>query len=150
MGSQHQLVPRPPLGAWPRSVLLLPTSRCCLLPEIELRIAADLLAKRFGAQRHPERTPRSHHPTPCTSSKACRAPTPHYLKVSACLKHLIAYGTEVGPPTRMEFGDVVAAQDMADSYEVGFKAGVQQGNVSCMMCSCTFPSSFFLVEASCA
>ena len=58
-----------------------------------------------------------------------------YLKVSACLKHLIAYSTEDGPPTRMQFSDVVTAQDMADTYQVPFQAGVQQGKVSCLMCS---------------
>ena len=58
-----------------------------------------------------------------------------YLKVSACLKHLIAYSTEDGPPTRMQFSDVVTAQDMTDTYQVPFQAGVQQGKVSCLMCS---------------
>eukprot|EP01049_Picozoa_sp_SAG25_P001839 SAG25_NODE_87_length_16363_cov_40.489179_13_plen_183_part_00 len=30
---------------------------------------------------------------------------------------------------------MVTEQDMRDTFEVGFKAGVQQGNVSCLMCS---------------
>ena len=43
-----------------------------------------------------------------------------WLKTSACLKHLDAYSVETD---RMEFSAVVTQQDMADTFEVPFKAG---------------------------
>ena len=79
----------------------------------------------------------------------------HFLKVSACLKHLIAYSTESGPPTRMEFADIVTQQDMQDTFEVGFKAGVMQGKVceynnasSCLPRSQFASNTFVIVHIS--
>ena len=52
------------------------------------------------------------------------------LKTSACLKHFDSYSVETN---RMEFGPVVTAQDMADTFLPAFQQGVQQGHVSGVM-----------------
>jgi len=55
-----------------------------------------------------------------------------FLKVSACLKHFSAYSQETN---REGVGVAVTAQDMEDTYLPAFKAGVQRGRASCIMCS---------------
>lgn len=55
-----------------------------------------------------------------------------HLKVSACLKHAFAYSEENG---RLGFAAVVTKQDMNDTYMPSFKAGVQEGHASGLMCS---------------
>jgi len=57
-----------------------------------------------------------------------------FLKVSACLKHYAAYSEETG---RMGFAANVTSQDMEDSCLPAFQAGVERGNASGLMCSCT-------------
>jgi beta-glucosidase-like glycosyl hydrolase len=57
---------------------------------------------------------------------------PHYLKVSACLKHLSAYSQETA---RIAFSAIVTTQDMEDTYLPAFKAGVVKANASGIMCS---------------
>ena len=62
-----------------------------------------------------------------------------YLKTSACLKHFAAYSSEGQAHTasvRTGFPAVVTRQDMEDTYMVAFKAGVQKGRASSIMCRC--------------
>ncbi|KAJ0096723.1 hypothetical protein Patl1_28400 [Pistacia atlantica] len=58
------------------------------------------------------------------------------LMLSACCKHLIAYDLEKWKNfSRYSFNAVVTEQDMQDSYEPPFRACVEQGKASCLMCS---------------
>ncbi|XP_022894659.1 probable beta-D-xylosidase 6 [Olea europaea var. sylvestris] len=58
------------------------------------------------------------------------------LKLSACCKHFTAYDLEKwGQFARYNFNAVITDQDMADTYQPPFRACIQQGNASCLMCS---------------
>ena len=59
-----------------------------------------------------------------------------YWQASACCKHFVANQLEKWNGTdRHRFNAQVSAQDLQDSYLPPFKACVQQGKVSGLMCS---------------
>ncbi len=62
---------------------------------------------------------------------------PSRLKASACCKHFAAYNLEVveGEYNRLHFDAIVSNRDMQESYLPMFKACVERGNVSSLMCS---------------
>lgn len=59
----------------------------------------------------------------------------HYLKTAACAKH---YAVHSGPePLRHSYNPSVSDRDLYDTYLPAFKALVQKGNVSEVMCAYT-------------
>ena len=58
-----------------------------------------------------------------------------FLKVSATLKHAVAYSQETH---RVNDPVVVTKRDMEDTYLPAFEAGVKLGNASGIMCRCLF------------
>mmetsp|Transcript_18126 Transcript_18126/g.43550 ORF Transcript_18126/g.43550 Transcript_18126/m.43550 type:complete len:739 (+) Transcript_18126:71-2287(+) len=60
----------------------------------------------------------------------------NYIKSSACLKHFAAYSLEnYQGMDRHHFDAEVSQQDLEDTYFPAFKAGIQKGNASGLMCS---------------
>nr|GMD57075.1 probable beta-D-xylosidase 6 [Ipomoea batatas] len=58
------------------------------------------------------------------------------LMLSACCKHLTAYGLEMWHEfSRYSFNAVVTRQDMEDTYQPPFKSCVEKGKASCLMCA---------------
>ncbi|XP_052188632.1 putative beta-D-xylosidase [Diospyros lotus] len=58
------------------------------------------------------------------------------LKVAACCKHYTAYDLDNwNGVDRFHFNAKVSKQDLADTYDVPFKACVVEGNVASVMCS---------------
>ncbi|CAN1194971.1 Beta-D-xylosidase 1 [Linum perenne] len=58
------------------------------------------------------------------------------LKVAACCKHYTAYDLDNwNGVDRYHFNAQVSKQDLADTYDVPFKACVMEGNVASVMCS---------------
>ncbi|KAK2989424.1 hypothetical protein RJ640_017679 [Escallonia rubra] len=61
---------------------------------------------------------------------------PNRLKVSACCKHYTAYDLDRWRGVnRKHFDAKVTEQDLEDSYQPAFRSCVEEGNVSCVMCS---------------
>ncbi|KAK2998633.1 hypothetical protein RJ639_023966 [Escallonia herrerae] len=61
---------------------------------------------------------------------------PNNLKVSACCKHYTAYDLDRWRGVnRKRFDAKVTEQDLEDSYQPAFRSCVEEGNVSCVMCS---------------
>merc|ERR550532_730878 len=59
-----------------------------------------------------------------------------HLKASACLKHFTAYDLESwGGLDRYNFDAVVSPQDLEETFNVPFEAGVRHGGASAIMCS---------------
>ncbi|THU57502.1 hypothetical protein C4D60_Mb03t04210 [Musa balbisiana] len=58
------------------------------------------------------------------------------LMTSACCKHYTAYDLDNWQSySRFTYNAVVTAQDMEDTYQPPFKSCVQEGRVTCVMCS---------------
>lgn len=67
--------------------------------------------------------------------KGLQGDDPHYLKTAACAKH---YAVHSGPePLRHRYNPSVSDRDLYDTYLPAFKALVQKGNVSEVMCAYT-------------
>ncbi|KAK2998632.1 hypothetical protein RJ639_023965 [Escallonia herrerae] len=61
---------------------------------------------------------------------------PNRLKVSACCKHYTSYDLDRWRGVnRKHFDAKVTEQDLEDSYQPAFRSCVEEGNVSCLMCS---------------
>ena len=59
-----------------------------------------------------------------------------YIKLSACCKHFVDYSLENSDgKTRHNFNAIVSEYDQNDTYLVGFKYCIIEGNVSGLMCS---------------
>ncbi|XVF38825.1 hypothetical protein REPUB_Repub20aG0135500 [Reevesia pubescens] len=68
--------------------------------------------------------------------RGLQSATGNRLKVAACCKHYTAYDLDNwNGVDRFHFNARVSKQDLADTYNVPFKACVVQGNVASVMCS---------------
>ncbi|KAL1832586.1 hypothetical protein ACET3Z_002237 [Daucus carota] len=68
--------------------------------------------------------------------KGLQSPQGNRLKVAACCKHYTAYDLDNwNHVDRFHFNAQVSEQDLEDTYNVPFKACVQEGQVASVMCS---------------